>query len=96
MTPHIAEELWLNLGHSTKLTETQWPEADPSLLVDETVTIAIQVNGKMRAKIDMAKDEEKTLVEEMALAQDNVIRALEGKSPKKVIVVPNRIVNIVV
>ncbi|MDX1739553.1 MAG: class I tRNA ligase family protein, partial [Alphaproteobacteria bacterium] len=89
------EELWKQLGHKSDLSEASWPEADSSLLVDETVIIAIQVNGKMRGKIEVAKDQDKELVEKEALSQDNVIRALDGKAPKKVIVVPNRIVNIV-
>ncbi|WP_420548476.1 leucine--tRNA ligase [Curvivirga sp.] len=95
MTPHLTAELWHALGHSDDLTDVAWPQAEKSMLVDESVTIAIQVNGKMRAKIDVAKDAANSLVEEAALAQDNVQRALDGKTPKKVIVVPNRIVNIV-
>jgi leucyl-tRNA synthetase len=95
MTPHIAEELWQALGHDTMLVDLAWPQADPALLVDETVTLAVQVNGKVRAKIDLPRDADKETAEAAALAAENVQRTLDGKAPKKVIVVPNRIVNIV-
>jgi len=96
MMPHLAEELWQQLGHDTPLVDTAWPKADPALLIDDAVTIAIQVNGKLRATIEMQRDADKQSVEDAALAQDNVVRALDGKAPRKVIVVPNRIVNVVV
>ena len=77
------------------MAETSWPKYDPALTASDTVTIAIQVNGKRRGEISMAKDADSKTVEAAALADEGVIRALEGKAPKKVIVVPNRIVNIV-
>ena len=95
MTPHLAEELWVQLGHENGLGSQPWPVADSSLIVDELVTIAIQVNGKMRGKIEVPADSDNSVVEEAALAVDNVQRSLDGKPPRKVIVVPNRIVNIV-
>jgi leucyl-tRNA synthetase len=95
MMPHLAEQCWKELGHSKLVAETPWPKYDPTLTVSNSVTIAIQVNGKRRGEISMAKDADSKDVEAAALADEAVQRALEGKAPKKVIVVPNRIVNIV-
>lgn len=95
MTPHLCEELWRHLGHDTMLATGAWPEADRTLAEDETVTIAIQVNGKLRATIEMAKDSSKDVMIERALAQPNVVKLLDGKDPRKVIAVPNKIVNVV-
>jgi leucyl-tRNA synthetase len=95
MMPHLAESCWQALGHGKLVAETPWPKYDPALTVSNSVTIAIQVNGKRRGEITMAKDTDSKAVEAAALANDGVIRALEGKAAKKVIVVPNRIVNIV-
>ena len=96
MTPHVAEEIWQCLGYQTLLVDAPWPEADPVFLVDETVTVAVQVNGKLRATLDMVKDGAEDEVREAALAAPKVVRALEGRPVRKVIVVPNRIVNVVV
>ena len=95
MLPHIAEEMWEQLGHKTMLVDTPWPKADAALLVENTVIIAVQVNGKLRATITMARDLPAQDVEAAALADEGVKRALENKAPKKIIVVPNRIVNVV-
>jgi leucyl-tRNA synthetase len=95
MMPHLAESCWQALGHTKLVAETPWPQYDPALTASDSVTIAIQVNGKRRGEITMAKDADSKSVEAAALAEEGVIRALEGKAPKKVIVVPNRIVNIV-
>ena len=95
MMPHLAESCWQALGHSKLVAQTPWPKYDPALTASDSVTIAIQVNGKRRGEISMAKDADSKTVEAAALADEGVIRALEGKAPKKVIVVPNRIVNIV-
>lgn len=96
MMPHLAEDCWEVLGHKPFLATAPWPKADPALVVAQTVTIAVQVNGKLRGTIEIAPDTDKAEVEKVALAVDTVQRAMEGKAPKKVIVVPNRIVNIVV
>jgi leucyl-tRNA synthetase len=95
MTPHLAEELWQGLGHTTLLADAAWPVADAALLVDDTVTVAVQLNGKLRGTLQLAKDAPKDVAEKMALALPELVRALEGKTPKRVIVVPNRIVNVV-
>jgi leucyl-tRNA synthetase len=95
MMPHLAEELWRRLGHGQLLVETPWPEADRRLTVDDSVTIAVQVNGKLRATIELPRDVAQAVAEAAALAEDAVQRALAGKAPRKVIIVPNRIVNVV-
>ena len=95
LTPHLAEELWERLGHSTPLAETAWPSADPALLTEETVTVAIQVNGKLRGTLDLPVDAAREAAEAAALDLPAVRRSLEGKAPRKVVVVPNRIVNVV-
>ncbi len=95
MTPHLSEELWAALGHEGLAATAPWPTADETMLVDDTVTLPIQVNGKRRAEISVPKDMDKAEVEKAALAVDAVQRALEGAAPKKVIVVPGRIVNVV-
>ena len=95
MMPHLAEECWRALGHDVLVAATPWPRCDPALTVSDSVTMAVQVNGKRRAEFSIAKDSDAKTVEQTALAQEGVIRALEGKAPRKVIVVPNRIVNVV-
>ncbi len=96
IVPHLAEELWQRTGRSGLLVDQPWPQADESLLVSGSVTIGVQVNGKLRATITLARDTPKEVAEAEALADENVIKALDGQTPKKVVVVPNRIVNIVV
>ncbi len=95
MMPHLAEELWQQLGHKTPLTKTSWPKADPALLEADTVTLGVQVNGKMRATITLPANADQKAAEAEALAQENVKAALEGKSVKKIIVVPGRMVSVV-
>ena len=95
MMPHLAEECWQALGHKVAVVDTPWPKADPALVADDTITIAVQVNGKRRDEITIAKDLPPKEVEALALKLDSVARALEGRTVKKVIVVPGRIVNIV-
>jgi len=96
MTPHLSEQIWQMLGGEGLITIAPWPVADPAMLIDETVTLPIQVNGKRRAEISVPKDMDKAEVEKLALATEAVQRLLDGKAPKKVIVVPGRIVNVVV
>ena len=96
MVPHLAEECWQALGHKALVVHTAWPKADPALTRQDTVTIAIQVNGKRRDEIDMAKDADQKAVEAAVLAREAVVKAIDGQRVKKVIIVPNRIANIVV
>jgi leucyl-tRNA synthetase len=95
MTPHMAEELWEKLGHTTMLTQTRWPKADPALLESASVTLAVQVNGKMRATITLPANSDQKAAEEAALGEATVKAAIEGMDVKKIIVVPGRIVNVV-
>ncbi len=96
MTPHLAEAMWTELGGKGLLCDQAWPQADPSLVIDDVVKIAVQVNGKLRATIDLPRDAAEDKARAAALASANVIAAMAGKPPRKVIVVPNRIVNVVV
>jgi len=96
MVPHLAEEIRAALGHAGLAAETPWPEADPALLREDTQRLGIQVNGKRRAEIEVAVGADAADVEALALADPDVIRALGGAAPRKVIVVPGRIVNVVI
>ncbi|MEO9599147.1 leucine--tRNA ligase [Parasphingorhabdus sp.] len=96
MVPHIAEEAWALFGEDGLIADAPWPEVDESLLVDDEVTIAIQVRGKLRDTITVAKGSSKDQLEELALASEKVQRSLDGAEIKKVIVVPDRLVNIVI
>jgi len=95
MMPHLAEECWAALGHTTLVSAEAWPRLEPQLLVENTITLPVQINGKKRADVTVARDAGKEAIEAAVLALDAVKRALDGKSPKKVIVVPQRIVNVV-
>jgi leucyl-tRNA synthetase len=94
MVPHVAEESWA-AGHNGLIADAAWPEADPALLVEDEVTIAVQVNGKLRDTLTAPKGAPREDLEAMAVANANVQRILSGVAPKKVIVVPDRLVNIV-
>ncbi len=96
MMPHLAEECWRMLGHPSAVVDTPWPRADASLVAEDSVTIAIQVNGRRRDEIRVAKGATQAQLEPVVLMREAVIRALEGKPVKKFILVPDRIVNIVV
>ena len=95
MVPHLAEELWLMMGGAGLVVSAPWPKADPALLVEDTVTLPIQINGKRRAEITVPKDMPTAEVEKLVLADETVARVLAGQPPKKLIVVPGRIVNVV-
>jgi leucyl-tRNA synthetase len=93
--PHLGEECWTLLGYNTLVANAPWPEVEAGLLVDDTVTIAVQVNGKRRDEMTVARDAASEDVQAAALQLESVIRAIEGRAVKKVIVVPQRIVNVV-
>jgi leucyl-tRNA synthetase len=93
--PHLAEELWSRLGHATSIALEKWPTADPKWLVADTITLAVQVNGKRRDEVQVPADAAEDAIRAAALAAPNVVRHLAGRTPKKVIVVPGRLVNIV-
>jgi len=95
MMPHLAEECWAVLGHKTLVAAEPWPEVETALLVENTITLPVQVNGKKRADVTVPRQAGKDEIETAVLALDAVKRALEGKAPKKIIVVPQRIVNVV-
>ena len=96
MMPHLAEECWAALGHDTLVAQAAWPQVEPALLVENTVTLPVQVNGKKRAEVTVARDAGNAEIEAAVLALDAVKTALDGKAPKRVIIVPGRIVNVVV
>lgn len=95
MMPHLAEECWKKLGLEGLVSQADWPTLDDSLLVEDTITLPVQINGKKRGEITVPQDATKEFVEAATLELDFVQRALEGKSPRKLIVVPQRIVNVV-
>ena len=96
LAAHVAEELWAKLGHDTSLAHEPFPIADPAMLVADTVEYPVQVNGKLRGHITVAADLDAAGVEAAALADPKVVASLAGAAPKKVIVIPGRMVNIVV
>ncbi len=96
MTPHLSEDIWAHQGGDGLCVDAPWPVADEAMLVDDTVTLPIQINGKRRAEMTVAKDLSKDEVEKLALANEAVVKALDGRAPKKLIVVPGRIVNVVI
>ena len=93
--PHITEELWKVLGHTTSISNANFPEFNEAYLVENTFEYAISINGKVRAKLSFAADKPAKEIEDEVLASEAVQKWLEGKAPKKVIVVPNKIVNLV-
>lgn len=96
MMPHLAEEMWAKLGHDVLVANTPWPQAIEALTIDSTVKMAVQVNGKVRDTIEVAKDLGKADIEALALGRPNITKFTDGNTVRKVIVVPGRIVNIVV
>ncbi|WP_310622208.1 leucine--tRNA ligase [Flexibacterium corallicola] len=96
ITPHLAEECWSLLGSEKLISQSEWPEVEEELLVENSVTLPIQINGKKKGELTIARDASKEVVEAAILQQEVVIKALDGKEPRKIIVVPQRIVNVVV
>ncbi len=96
MVPHIAESIWAAQGGTGLCAQAPWPKADPALLVDDTVTLPIQINGKRRAEITVPRDMTASEIEKLALAEEDVIKFLAGQPVKKLIVVPGRIINVVI
>ena len=94
--PHTADELWHQLGHDTSLQRDSWPTWDDTFLVADTMTLAVQINGKVRAEIQVARDETKEAIESAALHNERIAEFLVDKKPARVIYVPGRLVNIVV
>jgi len=95
MTPHLGEECWAALGHESLLATQSWPVPEADLLVDDTVTVRVHVNGKKRGDVTVAQGARNGDIEASVLALDAVRRALDGKAPRKVIIVPQRIINVV-
>jgi leucyl-tRNA synthetase len=95
MMPHLAEEIWAHWGEAGLIADAAWPVAHPALLVEDEVTIALQVMGKLKDTVTVAKGLDKVALEEIALGNEKVRRTLDGATPKRVIVVPDRLVNIV-
>jgi leucyl-tRNA synthetase len=96
LAPHVAEELWSRLGHMTSVAHAPFPEVDESLLVDETIEIPVQVNGKVRALIHVPADADAAAMEAAARADEKVVAALDGRETRRVVAVPGRLVNFVV
>jgi len=95
MAPHLAEESWDAMGHEGLVANTKWPKYDPALLVEDQVTLAVQINGKLRDTLTVRRGLDRAEAEALALASEKVQRQLGGEAPRKVIVVPDRLVNIV-
>ena len=96
MMPHLAEECWEVLGHKTFVAQSPWPIADRSLIASADVTYVVQVNGKKRGELSIGRDADEERVEREALALDGVMRAMDNRRARRVIIVPHRIVNVVV
>jgi leucyl-tRNA synthetase len=95
MMPHLAEDCWASLGHKSLVASEAWPRVEPALLVEDSITLPVQINGRKRDDVTVARDAGEADVQSAVLALESVKRALAGKPPKKVIVVPQRIVNVV-
>jgi len=95
MMPHLAEESWAALGHDTLVAQAPWPQVERALLIEDTITLPVQINGKKRAEVTVPRDASNAEIEAAVLALDAVQKALDGKTPKKVVIVPKRIVNVV-
>ena len=96
IVPHITDAIWKELGHPDPLIDAIWPKSDPAALEQSEIELVVQVNGKLRSKIKVDKNAGQKLIEALALEEENVKRNIEGKTVRKVIVIPGRLVNIVV
>ena len=96
MTPHIAEELWARLGNTSFLCDQPWPTFDEALVLDDEIKIAVQVNGKLRGEINVPRESSEEAIKTLALDLDNVKKQIGGREIRRIIVVPNRIVNVVI
>jgi len=94
--PHLGEEMWRHLGHTTSVVQASFPEVDPSLLIDAVVTYVVQVNGKVRGRLDLPRDRSEEELVQIAKDHSNVSRFLDGQPVKKTVVVPNKLLNFVV
>jgi leucyl-tRNA synthetase len=94
--PHLAEELWEVLGHEPSIANAEWPAWDEALCIDDVVEIAVQVNGKVRGRVSLARDADEAAARDAALADENVQKFIEDKSVRKVIYKPGRILNVIV
>jgi leucyl-tRNA synthetase len=95
MAPHVTEEIWRALGHSTSIHLEAWPKFDPTLTHDETVTVVVQVNGKVRARLEVPAGTSEPEVRDLALKSESVTRHLDGKPPKKFIFIKDKMLSIV-
>jgi leucyl-tRNA synthetase len=95
LCPHMAEEIWQRLGRTESLTYMPFPKADPKMLVQDTIEIPVQINGKMRSKLSVTADVSDDELRSLAMADEKVVQLLAGAAPSKIIVVPKRLVNIV-
>jgi len=96
MVPHFCEELWQRLGHDSDLSRTPWPEFDPEAAREDSITLVVQINGKVRSKLQVAADCDEETLKKLTLADDKVQKFIDGKTIRKIIVVKNKLVNIVV
>jgi leucyl-tRNA synthetase len=96
IVPHITHTLWAALGHADAVLDCAWPVVDQSALVQDSITLVVQVNGKVRGRVDVPADASRESIEAVVLAEGNVQKHMDGKMPRKVIVVPGKLVNIVV
>jgi leucyl-tRNA synthetase len=96
ITPHIAQTLWKELGYGHDILNSPWPEVDEAALIQDEVELVLQVNGKLRGNMRVAKDADNATLEKLALAHDAVQRHLAGAAAKKIVVVPGRLINVVI
>lgn len=96
ITPHISQALWKELGYGDDILSAPWPEVDEAALVQDEIELVIQINGKLRGSIRVAKDADRATLEQLAMAHEAVQKQLAGATAKKIVVVPGRLINVVV